>query len=284
MPFFQTKRKVQLYYEIFNEEKDWTPLIFVHGFGSSVNMFQFQIPLLQKYFKLILFDAEGHGKNPRNQNESYDHLIDNTVEDVVSLLDALEINGEIGIIGHSLMGSGIALKYAIDFPERIKFLILLNGGNLRLDSSIRNIFWNLLPQFTRMNFHELILSSLSVLIEKTVPFIRDAIKSSSPNQNDLTNIDQKIQEDIEDMVDHALDPSGILCPTLIVGAELDNFAPAYLSKQLRNQIPNSDLAIVTMAGHLGPSQRWKEYNKVIHQFLQKYNLISSALSTSELQK
>jgi pimeloyl-ACP methyl ester carboxylesterase len=156
----------------------------------------------------------------------------------------------------------------------VKLLILLNGGNLELDSTIRNIFWNLLPHFTRMNFEQIIQTTYPVLLERTIPFIRDAIKP--PNVTDLNEIkklEEKIHDQIQDMIDKHIDLSHISCPTLIIGAELDNFAPVYMSKDLRKGIKNSELYIVTMAGHFGPSQRSREYNKIIMKFLQKHHLI-----------
>ena len=114
-------------------KKNLLPLIFVHGYGSSTSMFQYQIRLLQQYFKLVLFDAEGHGKSQKLTSDIQENLIDNTIQDLNQLLDLLEINGEIGIIGHSLLGSGVALQFSLQNPFRVKFLLLLNGGPLELD-------------------------------------------------------------------------------------------------------------------------------------------------------
>jgi len=273
MPFFPNHHNVDLFYEVINNEKDLLPVVFVHGFGSSFSMFDSQITLLKKSCKLILFDAEGHGKSQAYRQDIQQNLIENTIEDVNLLLDLLEINNKFGIIGHSLLGSCVALRMALKFPDRVKFLIIMNGGTLELDSTVRNIFWNLLPQFTRMNFHEMINNSVDLLIQKTLPFIRDAIKNSLKDDKlNEKQLDQKIRDDILDMIENELDPSQIQCPTLILGAELDNFAPVYLSKTLRKKISNADLSIVSMAGHFGPSQRSKDYNRFIKLFLTKHKI------------
>ena len=65
----------------------------------------------------------------------------------------------------------------------------------------------------------------------------------------------------------------VRCPTLIVGAELDNFAPLYMSKELNAKIFGSDLKIVSMAGHFGLSQRFQEYNNMMSHFLNKQALL-----------
>jgi len=63
MPFFENHLSLNVYYRVINAEKIHLPIIvLVHGYGSSLAMFAKQIPFLKKYFKIILFDAVGHGK------------------------------------------------------------------------------------------------------------------------------------------------------------------------------------------------------------------------------
>ncbi|MHA1510237.1 MAG: alpha/beta fold hydrolase [Promethearchaeota archaeon] len=83
MPFFKNHLSLNVYYRVINAEKDEFPIIvLVHGYGSSLAMFAKQIPFLKKYFKIILFDAVGHGKSERLQSDLNEDLINNTVKDV----------------------------------------------------------------------------------------------------------------------------------------------------------------------------------------------------------
>lgn len=63
--------------------------------------------------------------------------------------------------------------------------------------------------------------------------------------------------------------SDILCPTLIIGGRLDNFAPEQMSEALKKKIPNSRLEIIDMAGHFAPAQRKEIINKLICDFISK---------------
>jgi pimeloyl-ACP methyl ester carboxylesterase len=269
--YFTSSKGLEIYYEVINEDEDKIPLVFIHGYGSSLSMFSEQIPLLRECFKLILFDAESHGKSDKADDSHQENLFNKTLKDIEDLLTHLGLNCKIGIIAHSLFGNGVAQKYAINHPETVLFLILLNGGSLILDSSIRTIFWNLLPQFTRMHFHEIAKTSLQILLEKTIPFIRGVI--TTDKEQDLDLLDDIIEDDINNMLDYVIDLSRIECPTLIIGAELDNFAPAYMSKQLKKNIKNSEMHIVSMTGHFGLSQRHHEYNKRILHFLKKNDFL-----------
>lgn len=239
---------------------------------------------------MFLFEAERNAQSdipsvPFEQHLSYIMLADKEM-----LLDLLMISGEIGIIGHSLLGCAVGIQYTRKYPEKVKFLILLNGCTLKLDSSIRNIFWNLLPQYTRMNFHEVAQHAADLLIEKTIGFIRVALSenladpkkgsrtSSIPVQHpgDQSALDEIIRHELQDLLDQEIDPSGISCPTLIIGAELDNFAPIYMAKILKKKIPNADLHVVTMAGHFGTAQRASDYNLRIMEFLRKNKQLLSS--------
>ncbi len=273
MPFFKNHQELKIYYRVINAEKDYFPIVLVHGYGSSLAMFAKQIPFLKKYFKIILFDAVGHGKSDVPSEDLQENLIENTVKDLHHLLNLLEIDSKFGLMGHSLFGSCVSIDYTIKNPEDVSFLIILNGGTLKLENTIRNIFWNLLPQFTRMHFNGMAQASLNTIIDRTLPFIQKAIE---PEEIETTIsekeiIRKKIRSEIKDMIEFGIDPSTITCPSLIIGAELDNFAPSYMSKELHDEIVDSELYIVKMTGHFGLSQIFQEYNETIFTFLTKHN-------------
>ena len=278
MPFFKNHSSMNIYYRVINGEKEHFPkIVLVHGYGTSLTMFAKQIPFLKKYFKIILFDAVGHGKSDSPRSDFQENLIENTVKDLHHLLNLLEIDSKFGLMGHSLFGSCVSLEYTLKNPENVSFLTILNGGTLKLDNTIRNIFWNLLPQFTRINFKGIAQTSLDTIIDRTLPFIQNAIE---PEEIETSNSEkeilrEKIHSEILDMIELGLDPSPIICPCLIMGAELDNFAPSYMSIELHEEIENSELHIVKMTGHFGLSQIFQEYNEVIFNFLTKHNIIKN---------
>ena len=47
MPYFVNKNNLEIYYQIFNSHGNEFPVIFVHGYGSSLAMFEQQIPFLE---------------------------------------------------------------------------------------------------------------------------------------------------------------------------------------------------------------------------------------------
>ncbi|MHA2394238.1 MAG: alpha/beta fold hydrolase [Promethearchaeota archaeon] len=271
MPYFTNQEGYDLYYENINPDSQNCTIILLHGFASSASFFKLQIKILKKNYRILAFDALGHGRSdhPKELNLSKNLRYD-IIRDLEDLLEHLNIEDNFGIIGHSLVGGMIGQLFTMKHPDKIKFLILLNSGYIIIDNVIRNIFYNLLPYVVRMNFLEIVANSIEEIIDKTIPYIITALSDSLVGLN-LTKdqLFMKIEEQIFNMINeiNEYDPSHINCPTLIIGGRLDNFAPEQMSEELHKKIPNSVLKIIDMAGHFLPSQRSEDVNKLILEFI-----------------
>jgi pimeloyl-ACP methyl ester carboxylesterase len=275
MPYYKNQEGYNLYYEDINPESNQYTIILLHGFASSASFFKAQIKILKQNYRIIAFDALGHGRSDHPDDLNFNlskNLRYTIIRDLEDLLEFLNVSDKYGIIGHSLVGGMIAQLICIKHPEDIRFLILLNSGYIMIDNVIRNIFYNLLPYFIRMNFLDVVTNSVDVLLDKTIPYIERALSDSSHNL-ELTKEEfhMKIEDQIFKMIHeiHEYDPSSINCPTLIIAGRLDNFAPEQMSEELNKKIPNSELEIIDMAGHFAPAQRKEVVNELICNFIKK---------------
>jgi len=274
MPFFKNQEGYNLYYEDINGEKKHKTegtIILLHGFASSASFFKGQIKVLRKLYRIIAFDALGHGKSDHSKKLNLSkNLRHDIIRDLEDLLLYLGVTEKYGIIGHSLVGGMIAQLFCSKHPEDIKYLILLNSGYIMIDNVIRNIFYNLLPYFIRMNFLEVVANSVEDILDKVIPYILTSI-AESMNGMKLSKDEMLmlIEDQIFGMINEIkeYDPSSIQCPTLIIGGRLDNFAPEQMSEELNKKIPNSQLEIIDMAGHFAPAQRQDEINRLICEFI-----------------
>ena len=271
MPYFNNREGYNLYYEDINTSSDKGIIILLHGFASSASFFKAQIKVLKKFYRIIAFDALGHGKSehPKELNISKNTRYE-IIRDLEDLLKFLGIKEKYGIIGHSLVGGMTAQLICIRHPGDVKFLILLNSGYIMIDNVIRNMFYNLLPYFIRMNFLDVVANAVEDVLDKTIPYIITALSNSVYNINlPKEELYMKIEDQIFGMITEIkeYDPSGIKCPTLIIGGRLDNFAPEQMSEELQKMIPNSKLEIIDMAGHFAPAQRKEVINELICNFI-----------------
>lgn len=79
---------------------DGPPLVMIHGWGVSWQVWLSTAPLLAKHFRVITFDLRGHGRSGR---VLADHERITWAEDTVRLMEKLTPDGAY-VIGHSLGG------------------------------------------------------------------------------------------------------------------------------------------------------------------------------------
>ena len=121
MPNVNLSTGVNLYYENHGEGE---PLVLIPSTGFSAEAWKpSQLPLAQ-FTNLILHDPRGCGRSLATQQV---YTINQMANDVVALLDHLKIaSGH--LVGHS-MGGRIALEMALNFPGRVKSLIMAASGS-----------------------------------------------------------------------------------------------------------------------------------------------------------
>ena len=110
----------QIYYEDVGRGE---PLILIHGLGSSTQDWEYQIPELQKYFRVIAIDVRGHGRSGKPV-ETYS--IQTFANDIKALIKHLELDKP-HIVGIS-MGGMIAFQLAVDHPELLGSLTIVNSA------------------------------------------------------------------------------------------------------------------------------------------------------------
>lgn len=99
---------------------DGPPLVLLHGlFGSGDNWATIARQLAPHY-RVIAVDLRNHGRSPHSPTLSYAEM----AEDVRACCDVLQLE-QIHLLGHS-MGAKVALQFAVQFPERVASLVLVD--------------------------------------------------------------------------------------------------------------------------------------------------------------
>lgn len=102
-------------------------LVLIHGNVSSSVFFEELMADLSADFRVIAPDYRGYGDSERKAIDATRGMADLS-DDVVALLDALEIDGPVDLLGWSA-GGNIALQVAIDHPDRVRRLVLEAAGS-----------------------------------------------------------------------------------------------------------------------------------------------------------
>src|SRR3569623_3362420 len=110
---------IQLYYE---EAGRGTPLVLLHGLGSSVEDWEYQIPEFSKHYRVIAMDLRGFY---RSQHGAGALSITRFASDVWTLLRKLGVD-RFHLVGHS-MGGAVALQLAINLSGAVIKMVIANS-------------------------------------------------------------------------------------------------------------------------------------------------------------
>lgn len=112
---------IQLHYI---EKGQGEPLLLLHGNGENADYFHRQIEYFSKTYRIFAIETRGHGKSPRGYAP---FTIRQFTRDLYNFMEQQKLENA-NILGFS-DGGNIALLFAIQYPKKVRRLIL-NGANL----------------------------------------------------------------------------------------------------------------------------------------------------------
>lgn len=121
MPKIQINN-VELHYEKYG--MNGIPIVFVHGFLASSTMWHdYFIPHLPKKYRAFTIDMRGHGQSHRVKHGCN---VKQLSDDVCKFVQQLQLE-KILYVGMS-MGGAVGIQLALDHPDILRALILMNTG------------------------------------------------------------------------------------------------------------------------------------------------------------
>jgi len=111
---------VEVHHEVVGAA-DAPVVVLCSSLGASLEMWDPQLSALTERFRVVRFDARGHGRSPVPPGP---YSLDDLADDVIGLLDRLEVL-RAHVVGLSL-GGMTAMRVAIRDPARVDRLVLLS--------------------------------------------------------------------------------------------------------------------------------------------------------------
>jgi len=99
---------------------DGPTVVLVGSLGSTAAMWDRQVPALGKDFRVVRFDARGHGASPVPAGP---YSVDDLVDDLIALLDTVAVE-RVHLVGISL-GAMVSMRLAAREPARVDRVVLL---------------------------------------------------------------------------------------------------------------------------------------------------------------
>lgn len=125
-------------------ERLGAPVVLLHGFAGSWRSFQRLLPHLPPSLHALALTQRGHGET--GHTDAGYHTRD-FAADLAAFLDALHIQAAV-IVGHS-MGSAVAQRFAIDYPERTLGLVLVSPrANMEERPGLQELYENTISKLS----------------------------------------------------------------------------------------------------------------------------------------
>lgn len=231
--------------------------------GTDLHMWDPQIEVLRRRWRVVAFDAPGHGSSPSSPGPT---TVDMLADDVLALLDRLEVE-RFAYCGLSL-GGAIGQVLAARVPERVRALVLcctsarfVDGAQSWRDRAARvraeGMAWLVEPSRGRWftpAFSErdpVEAARLLTMLVETSPEAYAACCEA------LARCDTRPLL------------GDIAAPTLVVAGELDPVTPVAMAEELAAGIDRADLVVVPDASHLANVERPAEVTAAVSAHLER---------------
>lgn len=109
--------------------RDGAVIVLLHGSNADLHTWQPWTDRLKSDFRIVRFDQRGHGLT--GPAPDGDYSIDAFVADVDAVADRLGL--ERFVLAGNSMGGGIAMAYAMQHPDRLRGLVLVDAGGADIE-------------------------------------------------------------------------------------------------------------------------------------------------------
>ncbi len=242
------------------------PVIFLHGFPFSHEMWKNQIEVVGKEFHAIAYDIRGHGKSYVGEAQ---FTIEHHVDDLIGLLDYLEIP-KVVIVGLS-MGGYITLRALERHPERFRAAVLCdtkseddtNEGKLKRFEGMKSVRANGSEAFAE-TFSKVVFAPESFTTNpEAVSLIKGIITSTPALSIAGTLLALASRTDTTPSLER------IKIPTLILVGEKDITTPPANSQLMHEKIAGSELHSIPAAAHMSNLENPPVFNQHLLSFLKR---------------
>jgi 3-oxoadipate enol-lactonase len=241
-----------------------TPVVFIHGFPFSLDMWEPQMRALPNQFRAIAYDVRGHGRSDVGDGQ---YSIEFFVDDLIGLMDHLVIE-KTTVCGLS-MGGYIALRAIERHPERFDGLVLCDTksgadsdeAKIRRATTLKSLKLNGVGQFADNFVKTVFAESTFTAHPEIVESVRAIIKSTSPIGIGGTLLA------LAGRTDTTAALTNIAVPTLILCGEHDLLTPPKDSESMQRQITGSAFHIIPAAAHMSNLENSGVFNDKLIGFL-----------------
>jgi pimeloyl-ACP methyl ester carboxylesterase len=265
MPFVRTDDRVRIYYEAHGSG---TPLVLAYGIGGNADLWDVNRERLASRHRLVLWEPRGHARSDSPADPAR-YSFDRWVLDMRAVLDRLALRR--AHVGGLSLGAGIATRFALRFPGRVRSLVVTNS------SSAAGL--PLPPEALVLRAR-----SIQVTLEHGMDAMAEFAMAANPNVAERLKLDPSAKAEFYAYY-RRLTPIGyanalrallamdliaarlreIRIPTLLIGGDRDpSLAPM---RMMHRKIRGSKLVVLSPASHFANRDQPEAWNRAVLDFL-----------------
>jgi pimeloyl-ACP methyl ester carboxylesterase len=227
-------------------------IVLLHGTSSSVHTWEGWTELLNPHYRVVSFDLPGFGLTGPFPHTDYSP--ERYLEFVEKVLAALDVD-TFHLAGNSF-GGFLAWRFAVEHPERVTKLVLLNssgyprgdqptplGFKLAMIEPLRPIFTNITPRSVVSRTVHAVYFDQSKVTDALIDRYR-ALLLREGNRDALMYRIQQVKHETAEAV------KDVKCPTLIIWGDHDRVVTPDDAPKFHRDIPGSELIIYEGMGHV----------------------------------
>ena len=266
MPFARTDDRVRLYYE--EHGRRGTPLVLAYGIGGNADMWDVNRDALAAHHRLVLWEPRGHARSD-SPEDAAKFSFGRWALDLKTVLDHLGIRK--AHVGGLSLGAGIATRFALRFPSRVRALMVTNSSSAAgLPLSVENLVMR--------------ARSIEITLTKGMDAMAEYAMAANPNLSERLALDPSARDEFYEeyrrlspigyanslrallAMDHITDQLPRLrMPVLLIGGDRDpSLAPM---RVMHRKVRGSKLVVLSPASHFANRDQPEAWNRTVLEFL-----------------
>lgn len=253
MDKFITYQGIKLHYTISGEGH---PLMLLHGWGCSTEIWQRVLPFLEERFRVINVDFAGFGQS-EEPTEVWG--VEEYTRSIEALAQAEGVENPI-LIGHSF-GGRVSIVYAS--RNKVQKVMLVDAAGVKPKRSLN--------YYRKVYTFKLIKKLLPLFVGKARAEKIIEQRRAKAGSSDYSQASPKMRAILSKVVNEDLCHlmPKIAAPTLLFWGENDTATPLADAKKMEKLIPDAGLVTVAGAGHYAFLENTPLFLRVAESFLNK---------------
>ena len=245
---------------------DGPPVVLIHGANASLHTWEPWVDLLGDEYRIITLDLPAHGLTGKVPSRDYSSA--NQVATVNAVVDHLGVDRF--VLGGNSMGGGVTWRYALEHPDKVEAMILVDAVGLpqwsmraaqssREDGNRGPLVFRLMRQpwfraiaryidpyrLTKQGLESAYSDQSKVTAELIERYYELALREGSRE----AIVDRFSRVDGEGALND-IDPAQFIQPTLVMWGRDDALISVDVAKKFAEALPDNTLVIYNDVGHI----------------------------------